>query len=391
MVDRKGKVSVAEQESDNRWSVRRVAALIAIVVLVAAAMTVAVRHLSGSRSIVETTNAYVAANVLHVTPQIQGTVVAVNAVDSQRVPAGFPLVELDRADAHVALQRAEADLIQVVRQTRGLLANDAAYAGRLEQREAELQRAQDAVNRIEPLRQRGLVAEDTAMDAEAALRSAVAAVSAARAELNAHRALIRSEGLNSHPAVKSAAALVAEAWLNLERTVIRAPQAGVVARRVVQPGARVNPGERLLMLIPLDQVWVDANFKENQLASLRIGQPVTLTADVFGADVVFSGRISGFGAGTGSSFALLPAQNATGNWIKTVQRVPVRIALDPQALASYPLLVGLSMRVKVDASDRSGAPLSTATVATPASTANSELLDQAYAHVARIISSNSIR
>jgi membrane fusion protein (multidrug efflux system) len=311
-------------------------------------------------------------------------VASVNVVETQRVPVGYPLVQLERADAYLNLQRAEAELLQIIRQNKGLLASDAIYAAQLSQRATDLEKAKEYAQRRDPLQSVGAVSAEAARDAQIAVRSAEAALAAARGELKAHRALIGGS-LTSLPAVSAAAARVAEAFVALERTVIRAPVAGVVARRVVHVGARVNAGDRLLVLVPLEDVWVDANFKENQLAALRTGQPVRLIADVFGEAVPYSGTVAGFSPGTGSSFALLPPQNATGNWIKIVQRVPVRITLAPQDLTAHPLVVGLSMRVSVDTSDRTGLALTSPVLAAEHSELPSKLIEQAYQHVGTVM------
>ncbi|HYT96554.1 MAG TPA: HlyD family efflux transporter periplasmic adaptor subunit, partial [Casimicrobiaceae bacterium] len=187
-----------------------------------------------------------------------------------------------------------------------------------------------------------------------AFNSAKSALVAAQQELAANRARIDRTTIENHPDVRNAAANVRNAYLTYARTVLPAPVPGFVAKRAVQLGQRVSPGTPLMAIIPLDQVWVEANFKEPQLAAMRVGQPVTLTADLYGGKIEYHGKVAGFGAGTGSAFALLPAQNATGNWIKIVQRVPVRIALDPQELATHPLQIGLSMDVEVDTHDRGG-------------------------------------
>src|SRR6266481_5439771 len=227
-----------------------------------------------------TDDAYVGGNVVQITPQISGTVVAIGADDTQFVKAGQALVRLDQADARVALDQAEAQLARTVRDVRNLFATSA---------QLEL---------------------------------------AAQQQLAANRARVDGTTLKDHPQVRDAAAAVRNAYLTLARTELPAPVAGFVARRNVQLGQRVSPGTPLMAVVPLDQVWVDANFKEPQLQRMRVGQPVRLTADLYGTRVMFHGSVAGFGAGTGAAFSLLPAQNATGNWIKIVQRVPVRIALD---------------------------------------------------------------
>ena len=356
------------------------------------------------RHVESTDNAYVQGNVVQITAQVGGTVVAILADDADRVKAGQPLVRLDAADARVALDQAEAQLAQTVRETRTLYANNASFGAQVALREAELartvselQRATDDVDRRAPLVASGAVGKEEFAHANAqraAARSAQAAaqsaLAAAREALLSNQSLTDNTTVASHPGVQKAAARVREAYLALHRADLPAPLDGVVARRSVQIGQRVAAGTPLMAVVALDKLWVDANFKEAQLKNLRLGQPATLTADVYGKKVAFSGRISGLGAGTGAAFALLPAQNATGNWIKVVQRVPVRITLDPKELAAHPLRVGLSMEVDVDVRDTSGKTEADAPRAAPfAQTAVFDVLAQAAdAEVARVVRAN---
>ncbi len=321
-----------------------------------------------------TDDAYVAANVVVVTPQVGGTVVAVKVRNTDRVTRGQLLVELDAADTHIALEAAEAELARAVRDVRTLYADNATLAADIVVRQAELARAKaEAAKATDDLETRaalvasGAVGKEELKHAEAALATAQAATGAAQAAIRAaeerlasHRARTDGITLERHPDVQRAAARVRERYLAWARTRILAPIDGDVARRAVQVGQRVQPGSNLLSVVPLSQVWVDANFKELQLRKMRIGQPVRLSADLYGDKVEYRGTLVGFGAGTGSAFALLPAQNASGNWIKIVQRVPVRIDLEPEDLAQNPLLVGLSMQVEVDIHDDAGARLAPA-------------------------------
>ena len=351
-----------------------------------------------------TDNAYVQGNVVQITPQVAGTVVAILADDTDRVTAGQPLVRLDPADARVALDQAEAQLAQTVRETRTLYANNAGLGAQIGLREAELARAQsevaralDDVNRRAPLLASGAVGQEefahvtaqlaSARSAQAAAQSALAA---ARDGLASNQSLTDNTSVAQHPGVQKAAARVREAFLALRRADLPAPLDGVVARRSVQIGQRVAAGTPLMAVVALDKLWVDANFKEGQLKNLRLGQPATLTADVYGQKVAFHGQVSGLGAGTGAAFALLPAQNATGNWIKVVQRVPVRITLDAQELAAHPLRVGLSMAVEVDVKDSSGKTLTDSARRQPvAQTAVFDVLALAAdAEVARVVQAN---
>jgi len=324
-----------------------------------------------SRHFESTDNAYVQAPVVQLTPQVAGTVVAVLADDTDLVKAGQPLVKLDPRDAQLALERAEAQLAQTVREVRTLYANNAALSATSSLHEAEvararanLARATADVERRRPLLATGAVggeemkhAEDTLAAAKSALAGAQAAWAAAREQAASNRALTEGTSVDQHPNVQRAAGAVREAWLALARTEVVAPLAGQVARRSVEVGQRIAAGTPLLSVVPLEQVWVEANFKEAQLRRMRIGQPVTLVADLYGDAVEYHGRVAGLGAGTGAAFALLPAQNATGNWIKVVQRVPVRIELDGKQLAEHPLRVGLSMEAVVDIAGQGGAPL----------------------------------
>jgi len=315
-----------------------------------------------------TDNAYVQGNVVQLTPQVSGTVVAIAADDTDHVKAGQLLVKLDPADAQVALDQAEAQLAQTVREVRTLYANNSTLKAQIALREADLARAQsdvaraqDDVSRRTPLVATGAVGKEefnhSTSQLSAAKSSVVAAQSAviaAREQLASNQTLTDGIAVDQHPNVLRASARVREAYLALHRAELLAPVDGFVAKRSVQLGQRVQAGAPLLSVIALNQLWVDANFKESQLKNLRIGQPVELQADVYGKKVEYHGKIEGLGAGTGAAFSLLPAQNATGNWIKVVQRVPVRITLDPKELADHPLRVGLSMDAKADVSKTDG-------------------------------------
>lgn len=315
-----------------------------------------------------TDDAYVQGDLVQVTPQVGGTVVAIDADDTQLVKAGQTLVRLDGADTQVALQQAEANLAQAVRQVRVSFANNGTLAAQVAVRETDvgtaktaLAKAEDALRRRQELAGTGAVgaeelrqAQLAVQSAKAALSTAEAGVEAAREQLASGEALTAGTVIASNPAVRLAAAKVREAYLAYERTTIPAPVSGVVARRTVQLGQRVAPGLPLMWVVPLNDVWVDANLKETQLRDVRIGQPAKVVADTYGGGVTYTGRVVGLAAGTGAAFSLLPAQNATGNWIKVVQRLPVRIALDPKQLAAHPLRVGMSTEVTVDIRDHSG-------------------------------------
>ena len=304
-----------------------------------------------------TDDAYVNGNVVQITPQISGTVVSIAADDTQFVKAGQPLVRLDQADAKVALDQAEAQLAKTVREVRNLFATTAQLQAAVQLRQTDLSQAQADLARRVQLGKSGAVSGEELQHARDAVKGAESALLAAQQQLAANRARIDRTTLEDHPDVRNAAAAVHNAYLNYARTTLPAPVSGFVARRNVQLGQRVSPGAPLMAVVPLDQVWVDANFKEPQLAGMRVGQPVTLTADLYGNNVRYHGKVVGFGAGTGSAFSLLPAQNATGNWIKIVQRVPVRVALDPREVAEHPLQIGLTMKAEVNVRDESGVRL----------------------------------
>jgi membrane fusion protein (multidrug efflux system) len=304
-----------------------------------------------------TDDAYVGGNVVQITPQIAGIVVAIGADDTQFVKAGQTLVRLDQADAKVALDQAEAQLARTVRDVRNLYATSAQLQAAVQLHETDLAAAQSDLARRRQLGASGAVSGEELQHATDAAKAAEAGLAAARQQLAANRARVDGTTLENHPQVRDAAAAVRAAYLTFSRTELPAPVAGLVARRNVQLGERVSPGTPLMAVVPLEQVWVDANFKEPQLERMRVGQPVKLSADLYGTHVVFHGSVAGFGAGTGAAFSLLPAQNATGNWIKIVQRVPVRIALDPREIASRPLQIGLSMKADVDVSNGAGARL----------------------------------
>jgi membrane fusion protein, multidrug efflux system len=363
-----------ELETKTRKTPRKKLLGIAAGVFLVAGLAYGIYWYLDLRNFERTDDAYVQGNLVQITPQVPGTVVAVNADDTDFVKAGAPLVMLDRADAQVALAQAQAALAQTVREVRSLYTTNATGSANVALRDAEVTRAKADLAKAQDdlARRQGLVAsgavsgeelnhaQASVSNASAALAAAQAALVAAQQQLATSRALTDGASIENHPNVERAAAKVREQYLDYARTVLPAPVAGYVAKRTVQVGQRIAPGTPLMSIVPLDQVWVDANFKELQLRNMRIGQPVTLTADAYGKSIVYHGKVAGLGVGTGSAFALLPAQNATGNWIKVVQRVPVRIAIDPAELAAHPLRVGLSTEVSVNVADTSGAALADA-------------------------------
>ena len=368
---------------------RRALTILALVVVVAAIAWIAY-YLLVARWHEDTDDAYVQGNVVAIAPQTAGTVVAIGADDGMRVEAGQVLVQLDPNDARVAFEQAEANLALTVRQVRGLFNAVESGEADLRAREVAVQQARADIARRSGLVGDGAVSSEELAHARAQLDAAEAALSAARGQVSRNRALVDDTSLAKQPQVEAAAAQLRQAYLALQRGAIVAPISGHVAKRSVQLGQRVQPGTALMTVVPLDQVWVDANFKETQLRDMRIGQPVELHSDVYGDDVRFDGTIAAIGMGTGSAFALLPAQNASGNWIKIVQRIPVRIALDPKQLAEHPLRVGMSMSVDVSLRDRSGAVLATAPPTKPVLTtsAYAKQLAEADALIAKIIRDN---
>jgi membrane fusion protein (multidrug efflux system) len=308
-----------------------------------------------------TDDAYVAGHVVQITPQIGGTVKAVFVEDTDTVASGEVLVELDAADGQVALDQAEAALALAVREVRALHVNNERLRAEVTVRQTEVKRLETDVARRAAIAAAGAVSREDLDHSRTALAVARAALTAAREQLAANLVLTEGTGVGDHPRVMQAASRVEEAWLAFSRTRIVAPLAGQVVKRNVQLGQRVAAGAPLMAVVPLDRLWVDANFKEVQLGAMRLGQPVRLRADYYGSGVEYHGRIAGLAAGTGSAFALLPAQNATGNWIKVVQRVPVRVELEAAELARYPLRIGLSMQATVDIRDQGGAAITART------------------------------
>ncbi|MGU7812602.1 HlyD family secretion protein [Burkholderia sp. AW49-1] len=380
--------NAASAQAQNNGKRKRMMTLL-IAVIVIAAIAYGLYYFLVSRFHEETDDAYVNGNVVQITPQVTGTVIAVKADDTQTVKAGDPLVVLDPADSQVALQQAEANLAQTVRQVRGLFVNDDQYRAQVALRQSDLSKAQDDLRRRVAVAQTGAVSQEEISHARDAVRAAQASVDAAQQQLASNRALTANTTIASHPNVMAAAAKVRDAYLANARNVLPAPVTGYVAKRSVQVGQRVSPGNPLMSVVPLNAVWVDANFKEVQLKHMRIGQPVELTADIYGSSAVYHGKVVGFSAGTGSAFSLLPAQNATGNWIKVVQRLPVRIEIDPKDLEKHPLRIGLSMQVDVDIKDERGDQLVNAKNTVYETNVFAKYGDEADAEIARIIAENS--
>lgn len=362
--------------------------LLVLVVLLLAAF--ALWYFAFGRWFEETDDAYVQGNQVQITPQVAGTVVAIAADDGMRVERGQLLVQLDPADTEVALQQAEANLARTVRQVRGLYRSVEGAQADLNARQVTLRRVREDFARRRDLAASGAISNEELAHARDELAAAEAAVAGSRETVERSRALVDDTVVATQPDVKAAAAQLRQAWLNNARAGIVAPVAGYVARRSVQVGQRVQPGTALMAVVPTEQMWVDANFKETQLRHMRLGQEVELRSDLYGGDVKYKGRITSLGLGTGSAFSLLPAQNASGNWIKIVQRVPVRIAIDASQLAQHPLRIGLSMKAEVSLRDQKGGVL-------PAKPAEGTVFDtdvyarqlhDADAAIARIIHDN---
>lgn len=367
---------------------KRMMTLLAAIIVIAA-IAYGLYYFLVARFHESTDDAYVNGNVVQITPQVLGTVVAVNADDTQTVKAGDPLVLLDPADARIALQQTEASLAQTVRQVRGLFVNDDQYRAQVALRQSDLSKAEDDLRRRLAVAQTGAVSQEEISHARDAVKAAQASLDAAQQQLSSNRALTANTTIATHPNVLAAAAKVRDAYLANARNTLPAPVTGYVAKRSVQVGQRVSPGTPLMSVVPLNGVWVDANFKEVQLNHMRIGQPVELTADVYGTSVVYHGKVVGFSAGTGAAFSLLPAQNATGNWIKVVQRLPVRIELDPSELDKHPLRIGLSMQVDVNIKDAHGAQLGDIKNTVYQTDVFAKYGDEANAEIARIIGENA--
>lgn len=362
----------ARKIARKRWLTRLAAVLVVI------GLAWGVWYLLVARNFVSTDNAYVNAQMAQITPLVAGSASELLVRDTQQVKAGDVLVRLDQADARIALAQAEADLAATRRGFRQTVANNIALAAKVDgsgdamvQAQARLRaaRAEHDKARIDLQRRESVVASGAisgeeltqARSAYATSRAALDAAQgsigefsssrrAAQGQLAANSALVSGLTEDTDPAVLAAKARRDAAQLNLDRTEIRAPIDGVISRLQVQIGQRLNPGQTIMTIVPLANVHVEANFKENQLQRVRIGMPATLTADLYGASVTYRGTVVGFSGGTGSSMAVIPAQNATGNWIKVIQRLPVRIELDPAELKRHPLRVGLSMEVEIDVS-----------------------------------------
>jgi membrane fusion protein, multidrug efflux system len=335
-----------------------------------------------------TDDAYVAGDVVSITAREAGTVIALHADNTESVKRGQPLLELDPATADANMAAAEAELARAVRSVRSSFSKVDEGGAEIISAQAELTRARDDLRRRQQAAKEGAVSGEEVAHAADTVRTAQAALDLAQSRHAQSLSTVSGTTVETNPDVLAAIAQLRRAAITQSHMHIAAPVDGVVAQRTVQLGQSVAAGTPLMAVVPLQRVWVDANFRETQLADIRVGQPVTLKSDVYGKGVVFHGHVLGLGAGSGSAFALLPPQNASGNWIKIVQRVPVRISLDSRELTTNPLRVGLSVKVTVDTSDHSGAPVARAAAGTLAEQRSEDGGPDVNALINRIIASN---
>ncbi|WP_267226195.1 efflux RND transporter periplasmic adaptor subunit [Dyella silvae] len=377
----------ASSSPRRRWLMR---ALLLVVVMGAAG--VVVWYVTVGRWSEGTDDAYVGGNVVQITSQVSGTVMLIGADDGDLVHKGDVLVRLDKAELDVALDKAKADLASTVRRVRGLYTSASGAASEVAINRVALDRAKKDYERRRDLARSGAISNEELAHALDGLQSAQSALTNASQRYNTSQVLVDDTVVSSHPDVLASAARLRAAYLDDVRTNILAPVTGYVAKRSVQLGQRAQPGNALMAVVPLREVWVDANFKETQLLHMRIGQPVAVRADVYGGDVSYKAVIESLGVGTGSAFSLLPAQNATGNWIKIVQRIPVRLHFtDPSELDAHPLRIGMSTVVDVDLHDQSGPLLPRESPLTPILTTDvyARQLAEAQALIDRIVHANA--
>ena len=375
--------------SDPANNTRRKGFVIFGVLLVLCAVGYGLYWFLDARFYESTDDAYVAGNVVAVTSRESATVLALHADNTETVKQGQILIEMDPAVAKVNMAAAEANLARTVRTVRGEFSGADSYRAQVAQAQVVLDQAENDLKRRQSAAADGAVSGEELAHARDAVAADTAQVNSAKAGLAHALSQVENTKVSDNPDVLAAEAQLRNAAISLSHMQLVAPVDGVIAQRTVQVGQQVAAGTPLMAVVPLSGVWIDANFKEVQLADMRVGQPVTVKADVYGGGVVYHGRIEGLGAGSGSAFALLPPQNASGNWVKIVQRVPVRIALDAKELAAHPLRVGLSVSADVDVSDTSG-PLVTSSVAGGTMTADTgEDTSQATnALIAKILADN---
>lgn len=363
------------QQPVNKKGKRKRALLLLTLLFIVIAVAYGIYWFLVVRHFEETDDAYVAGNQVQIMAQVSGSVTKVWADNTDFVKQGDVLVTLDPTDAQQAFEKAKTQLASSVRQTRQLMINSKQLQASIELKKTALAQAQSDFNRRVPLGSANLIGREELQHARDAVTSAQAELDVAIQQYNANQAMVLETRLEEQPAVQQAATEVRNSWLALQRTKIVSPITGYVSRRAVQPGAQISPTTALMAVVPASNLWVDANFKETQLAHMRIGQTATVVSDIYGDDVEYSGKVVGLDMGTGSAFSLLPAQNATGNWIKVVQRLPVRIELDAKQLADHPLRIGLSTLVKVDTSAREGQVLASQVRSSPAYESNAREID----------------
>ncbi|TPG09849.1 HlyD family efflux transporter periplasmic adaptor subunit [Rhodanobacter glycinis] len=379
--------NTAAPKKNSRGLMLRVLAIVVLLAVIGWALW----YLLDGRWYEGTDDAYVNGNVVQITPQVPGTVVSIGADDGDLVHAGDVLVQLDPSDAEVALAGAQANLANTVRKVRGLYSSVNGAQADVAARKTAVDKARADYNRRVALAKSGAISAEELAHASDALTTAESALITAQQQYQTSKVLVDDTVVASHPDVQAAAAKLRAAFLDDARATLVAPVDGYVAKRSVQVGQRVQPGAALMAVVPLHGVWVDANFKETQLTDMRIGQPVTIESDVYGGKVEYKGKVQSLGVGTGSAFSLLPAQNATGNWIKIVQRIPVRIVFDdPKQLDQHPLRLGMSLTVDVNLHDKSGPTLAqkSPTQAAFSTDVYKQQLAKADAAITRIIHAN---
>ena len=357
--------SQTPQQPGSKKGKRKGALLLLTLLFIIVAVAYGIYWFLVLRHFEETDDAYVAGNQVQIMAQVSGSVTKVWADNTDYVQKGDPLVTLDQTDAQQAFEKAQTQLAASVRQTRQQMINSKQLQASIDVKKTALSQAQTDLNRRIPLGAANLIGREELQHARDTVASAQAELDVAIQQYNANQAIVLGTKLEQQPAVLQAATEVRNAWLALQRTKIVSPISGYVSRRSVQPGAQISSTTPLMAVVPATNLWIDANFKETQLAHMRIGQPATVISDIYGDDVKYTGKVVGLDMCTGSAFSLLPAQNATGNWIKVVQRLPVRIELDEKQLAEHPLRIGLSTLVEVNTTDRGGEMLASQVRSSP--------------------------
>jgi len=379
------------QQPANKKKTRKKVLLLLALLFVLAGIAWGVYWFLVLRHFQETDDAYVAGNQVQVMAQVSGSVNKVWFDDTDFVKKGDVLVSLDKTDAEQAFEKAQTALATSVRQTHQLMINAKQYQASIALQQTALAQAEADLKRREPLGASNLIGREELQHSRDAVATAKAQLDVAVQQYNANQAMILNTSLEEQPAVKQAAAELRDAWLALQRTDIRSPMDGYVSRRSVQVGSQIDTISALMAVVPATNLWIDANFKETQLAGVRIGQDATVVADIYGDDVVYHGKVVGLDMGTGSAFSLLPAQNATGNWIKVVQRLPVRIELNQDDIVKHPLRIGLSTLVKIDTTNADGSMLATSVRQQAAYSSNALAIDLAPANqlIADIVRANA--